>query len=94
MNSIFRDIMEKWMMVYMDNVIIFSGMAEEHLEHIKKILRQLCKYGLYIKPKKYKFGEEEITYLGHIINHDGTHTDSTKIKAVVVYLVPTSITEA
>jgi len=82
------------MMVYVDDVIIFSRMAKEHLEHIKEILRRLRKHGLYIKPKKCKFGEEEIAYLGHIINHEGTHTDPTKIKAVAAYPVPTSITEA
>ena len=81
-------------MVYVDDVIIFSRTAKEHLEHIKEILRRLCKHGLYIKPKKCKFGEEEIAYLGHVINHEGIHTDPAKIRAVAAYPVPTSITEA
>ena len=82
------------MMVYIDDVIIFSWTAKEHLEHIKEILRRLHKHGLYIKPKKCKFGEKEIVYLRHIINYEGIYTDSVKIKAVAAYLVPISITEA
>ena len=81
-------------MVYVDNVIIFSQTAKEYLEHIKEILRRLHKHGLYIKPKKCKFGEEEIAYLGHIINCDRMHIDPIKIKTLAVYPVPTSITEA
>ena len=67
------------MMVYVDDVIIYSKTAEEYLYHIQQILEKLRKHGLYIKPKKCKFTETEISYLGHIINRDRTHMDPLKI---------------
>ena len=94
MNKIFHYDMGRWMMVYVDDVIIYSKTAEEHLQHIRQILEKLRKHGLYIKPKKCKFTETEISYLGHIINQDGIHTDSLKIQAVAAYPRPMTVTEA
>ena len=82
------------MMVYVNDVIILSKSAKKHLQYIQKVLERLRWHGLFIKPKKCKFAEIEVSYLGHIINCTETHTDLIKIQAAAVYPSTTTVTEA
>jgi hypothetical protein len=93
MNRVFGNEIGKWLFVYVDDVIIFSNTAREHVNHIQLALKRLKEHGLYIKPKKCKFAAQEIAYLGHIINQTGIHTDPMKIEAVAAYPRPRTTTE-
>ena len=58
----------KGVMVYLDDIIIYTKTFEEHLEKLEEVLRLLKVVGLKIKPSKYKFIEKELTFLGHVVN--------------------------
>ena len=93
MNIVFQEYSGKWLFVYVNDVIIFSNSASEHIQHIEMALCKLREHGFYIKPKKCKFGAIEISYLGHIINRTGIHTDPSKVEAVAAYPRPQTVTE-
>ena len=93
MNEIFADIINRWMMVYVDDVIIFTKTFQEHLDTIREVFNKLKKRGLFIKPSKCSFAQFSAKFLGHIVDAQGNHPDPDKVKAVKEYPRPTNITE-
>jgi hypothetical protein len=77
--------------VYIDDVIIYTATFEEHLATLQAVLQRLIKVNLKVKLSKCEFGRTELLYLGHVINHDGIHTDPDKIKAVADLPEPASV---
>ena len=73
MNSIFKPFLQKFVLVFFDDILIYRKSWEDHLQHVDKVL-QLKKQQLYAKPSKYFFGVKEVEYLGHIVSHEGTRT--------------------
>src|SRR5437762_4122900 len=81
------------MMVYVDDVIIYTKAFEEHLRAIEEVFRRLKKHGLYVKPTKCAFAQFSVRFLGYIIDHEGNRTDPLKVEAVRKYTVPINVTE-
>lgn len=80
--------MEDYTAAYIDDIIIYSGTWEEHLEHVKEVLRQLRRNHLTAKPAKCKFGMKECSYLGHIVGGGHVRPDPEKLRAVQDFPIP------
>jgi hypothetical protein len=94
MNSIFSDfIREGFVVVYLDDVLIFSKTEEEHMEHLRRVFARLREHNLYAKLKKCDFLKEELCYLGHIVGKFGLRADPAKVQTVKDWPVPTNMHE-
>jgi hypothetical protein len=93
MNKVFGDLIGKGVVVYMDDILIFSKTREDHLKHIRQVFEILRKEQLYCKLPKCEFMKTEISYLGHIIDEQGVHPDPRKIKVVETWPRPTNVHE-
>ncbi len=71
MNDIFREWLEDFVVVYIDDILIYNGSLEEHAEHLRKVFQRLRKNKLYAKLEKCKFGMKEVDFLGHRITQEG-----------------------
>ena len=80
MNEILREYLDEFVIVYIDDLLIYSKSYEEHIEHIRKIFEKLREVNLMVKLKKCKFCMPSIEFLGHIIGKDGLQPDPTKIE--------------
>ncbi|WKA00247.1 hypothetical protein VitviT2T_018626 [Vitis vinifera] len=93
MNSIFRPYLRKFILVFFDDILIYSPTWEQHLEHVQLTLAVLRQHQFYVKMSKCAFGKQELEYLGHIITHRGVKVDEKKIEAMVAWPRPSNITE-
>ena len=78
--------------IYLDDIVIFSGTLDQHIERLKKVLDKLKAAGLKLKPSKCDFFRRKITYLGHVVSEHGVETDPEKVKAVKEWPVPDTVT--
>jgi hypothetical protein len=94
MNNIFHDLIQKGkVIVYLDDILIFSKDLNEHREITKQVLQILRNNNLYLKPQKCTFEQEEIKYLGMIIGNGVVKMDPKKVAAVAEWPTPQSKTE-
>ena len=91
MNKIFGEQVGKHVVVYMDDILIFSDTKEEHLEHLRVVLTTLRKWDFYCKLSKCEFMKTEICYLGHIVDQNGLRPDPRKVKALEEWKEPESV---
>jgi hypothetical protein len=75
MNSIFSQYLDKFVLVFIDDILVYSKMEEEHEEHMKIVLQTLRKHKLYAKFDKCNFYQRRIQYLGHVIFEEGIAVD-------------------
>jgi hypothetical protein len=88
MNGIFRKYLDRFVQVFLDNILIYSRNEREHEEHLRIVLSCLRKNKLYGKMSKCSFFQKEIHYLGHIISGKGILVDPEKVKAILEWPVP------
>ncbi|GJW57362.1 putative reverse transcriptase domain-containing protein [Tanacetum coccineum] len=93
MNRICRPYLDKFMIVFIDDILICSKTQEEHVEHLRLVLELLKKEKLYAKFSKCEFWLREVRFLGHVINGNGIHVDPSKIEAVKNWKAPRTPTE-
>ncbi|EXX71174.1 gag-pol fusion protein [Rhizophagus irregularis DAOM 197198w] len=93
MDEVLRGYLWKFVMVYLDNVIIYSDTFEQHLEHLRVIFDRLEDAGLKLNPDKCSFVKEELEFLGHIVSNKGIRTDPAKIQKVKDFPVPLNVTQ-
>ena len=79
MNHTFRVQLRKFLLVFFDDILIYSKTWEEHLKHLDEILSILEEHSLYTKMSKCEFGMKKMLYLGHIISGEGVQVDMEKI---------------
>ena len=91
MNDIFRPFLDRFVMVYLDDILIYSDSPEEHAEHIRKVLDLLRKNKLYCKESKCEFFKTEVAFLGHVISGEGVKADPRKVQAVVDWPQPENV---
>lgn len=92
MNSIFWPLMRKSVLVFFDDILIYSSDWESHLRHVHEVFRLLREHKLAVKLKNCDFGREELEYLGHIISRQGVKVDQSKVQAMLDWSPPTNIT--
>jgi hypothetical protein len=83
MNSVFMDYLDKFVVVFIDDILISSQNEQEHEEHLRKVLQRLQDYQLYVKLCKCEFWISEVLFLGHIINQEGLTVDLKKVAAIL-----------
>ena len=93
MNEVLKRFLGKFVIVYLDDILIFSKTKEEHLEHIRQVLQRLKEEKLLINLKKCSFMQEEIVYLGFVILVDGLKMDPEKVKAILEWPTPENVSE-
>ena len=93
MNQVYRGQLRRFVLIFFDDILVFSKTWEEHLHHLEMMLSILEKASLYAKESKCEFGMTELLYLGHIISVDGVRVDPEKIRAIVDWPTPTNLTQ-
>ncbi len=93
MNRIFYDCVDVFMVVYMDDLLIFSKDEKSHLEHLRTVLSRLKDHKLYVSPKKCEFMKSEISFLGMIVGKGGTKVDPKKVEVLREWPTPKTLTD-
>ena len=82
MQEIFKPLLDKCMVVYVDDILIFSKDEREHEHHLQQVLEMLRQHKLYGKMSKCAFFQRDVKFLGHVISDKGILTDPEKTKAI------------
>ena len=93
MNQTFADVLDKFVLCFLDDILIFSRTAEEHARHLRLVLTRLRDQELYVKMSKCAFMQREVSFLGHRIGADGLRVSPDKISAVQQWPQPRNVTE-
>lgn len=83
MNEIFSEFLRKFIIVFFDDILVFSQNLEDHVKHLKAVMEVMRKNNLTAKREKCSFQEASLLFLGHIIAGDGIRPDQEKINAMV-----------
>ena len=90
-NDIFSDLLDISVIVYLDDVLIFSDNEEIHKEHIKEVFRRLRQNGLFVNPNKCEFNVDTCEYLGYILAPDGLRMDQKKVQTILDWPIPRKV---
>ena len=82
MNNIFADMLDVCVVVYLDNILIYSSNKSTYHQQVKEVLRRLRKHGLYAKPKKCEFDCDRVEYLGYILSSEGLTMAANKVQVI------------
>jgi hypothetical protein len=93
MNKAFMEYLDKFVVVFIDDIVVFSKTMEEHEEHLRLVLEKLRSNQLYAKFSKCEFWLTEVTFLGHIISARGVSVDPGKVKDVLNWMPPTTVSK-
>ncbi|WVZ89427.1 hypothetical protein U9M48_035838 [Paspalum notatum var. saurae] len=93
MNSVFMNELDKFVVVFIDDILIYSKNEKEHEEHLRVVLTRLREHKLYAKFSKCAFWLKEVGFLGHILSEKGVAVDPSKVKDVLNWKQPETVTE-
>ena len=93
MNSVFMPELDKFIVVFIDDILIYSKNEEEHAKHLHTVLQCLREHKLYGKFSKCEFWLKEVPFLGHVISAEGISVDPGKVQDVLDWEAPTSVKE-
>jgi hypothetical protein len=91
MNSVFMPELDKFVVVFIDDILVYSKNEDEHTEHLHIVLQRLCGHRLYAKLSKCEFWLKEIKFLGHTISQEGISVDPEKVQEVMDWKPPTTV---
>ena len=91
MNYIFMEYLDKFVVVYLDDILVYSKNEEEHAEHLRLVLEKLREHQLYAKYSKCEFWLSEVTYLGHVISKDGIAVNPERVQAILDWTPPQTV---
>ncbi|QRV85329.1 Retrotransposable element Tf2 protein [Ceratobasidium sp. AG-Ba] len=93
MNDIFRDILDVYVIIYLDDILVFSKNKEDHEKHVREVLSRLQKHHLYCNLAKCFFSVEEIDYLGLIVSPEGIRVDPAKVVKAINWSIPSKVVQ-
>ena len=93
MQATMSDFAFQFLLVYLDDLLVYSKTFDEHMEHLERLLQRVTETGLKLKASKCQFLRREVTYLGHTISADGVSCESGKVECVQNWPTPTTTTE-
>ena len=93
MNQVFWDLLDRGVLVYLDDIFIYSRTEAEHKKLLEEVFRRLQKYKLYLKATKCNLFLEKVSFLGHIVTAEGLSVDPSKIDVVGSWPTPRSVKE-
>ncbi|XP_024200508.1 uncharacterized mitochondrial protein AtMg00860-like [Rosa chinensis] len=93
MNRVFRSYLDHFVIVFIDDILVYSESDEHHVKHLKLVLRTLREAKLYAKLSKCEFWFNSIGFLGHVVSAEGISVDPQKVEAVLNWGRPTTVTE-
>jgi hypothetical protein len=93
MNKVFMEYLDRLIIVFIDDILVFSKMMEEHEEHLRLVLEKLRSNQLYAKFSKCEVWLTEVAFLGHIISVGGVSVDPGKVKDVLNWMPPATVSE-
>jgi hypothetical protein len=93
MNSVFMPELDKFVVVFIDDILVYSENEEDHAEHLCIVLTRLCEHQLYAKFSKCEFWLREVPFLGHVLSDVGIMVDPTKVQEVLDWKAPISVHE-
>jgi hypothetical protein len=93
MNKVFMKFLDKFVVVFIDDILVYSKTEEEHAEHLRLVLGTLRKHQLYAKFSKCEFWLKEVGFLGHVLSAGGVSVDPSKITSIMERKTPTNPTE-
>jgi hypothetical protein len=91
MNKVFMEYLDKFVLVFIDDILVYSRSKEEHEEHLCLALQKLRENRLYAKLIKCEFWMKQVAFLGHVISKGGISVDTSKVQDVLSWNVPTSV---
>jgi hypothetical protein len=92
-NSVFMPELDKFVIVFIEDILIYLRSMEEHEEHLQIVLQQLRDHQLYAKFSKCEFWIKEVPFLGHVVSPEGITVDPSKVKEVLEWKQPTKVSE-
>jgi hypothetical protein len=92
MNGVFREYLDKFVIVFLDDILVYSKLEEEHENHLRMVLQVLREHRMYAKLIKCSFYQNQIHYVGHIISEEGIGVDPDKIQANKGWISPKNVT--
>lgn len=93
MNTVFKPLLRRKVLVFFDDILVYSPTKEQHVEDLSQVLELLSSHQLYANGGKCEFGQEQLCYLGHVISQEGVSMDMEKVRAMQVWPTPTSLRE-
>ncbi|XP_048502852.1 uncharacterized protein LOC104896849 [Beta vulgaris subsp. vulgaris] len=93
MNEVFRPFIGKFVVVYLDNILVYSRDEDQHMNHIRQVFEALQRHKIYAKLEKCDFMQREIGFLGYNLTHEGIKVDPKKVEAIASWPVPTTVTQ-
>jgi hypothetical protein len=93
MNKVFMEYLDRFVVVFIDDILVYSKSVSDHEEHLRLVLQKLRDNQLYAKYSKCEFWIDEVPFLGHIISNGGISVDPTKVKEIMAWSIPTIVNE-
>ncbi|KAL0168445.1 hypothetical protein M9458_036667, partial [Cirrhinus mrigala] len=92
-NEVFRDMLNRYVIVYIDDIFIYSNSLHEHINHVTAVLQRLITHRLYAKEEKCEFHQDKVSFLGYVISSEGVAMDEKKVNAVLNWPRPSTLKE-
>jgi hypothetical protein len=91
MNTVFMLELDKFVVVFIDDILVYSENKRDHEEHLRIVLTRLRDHKLYVKFSKYEFWLRKVPFLGHILSENGVSVDPSKVQEVMDWKAPTTV---
>ncbi|KAK3523069.1 hypothetical protein QTP86_012643 [Hemibagrus guttatus] len=82
-NGVFHDLLGRWVIAYIDDILVYSNSPEEHVRHVREVLSRLQRHHLYVKLEKCEFHRTTVTFLGYVISQRGVEMDAVKVRRFI-----------
>ena len=91
MNDIFQPYLRKFVLVFFDDILVYSHNVDEYERHLRMVFETLVRHKLFAKQSKCKFASSEIEYLGHIVSGQGVHANPSKVESMIKWPKPNTL---